>query len=41
LLFKERQGKEAAEAVFEKIDLIKKVILARAFRGTLKTDDPH
>ena len=32
--------KEAAEAVLEKIDLLKKSILARAFRGELGTNDP-
>ena len=37
----ERQAaKEAAEAVLEKIDLLKKSILARAFRGELGTNDP-
>lgn len=35
LLEKERQVKEAAEAVLERIDLMKKAILARAFRGEL------
>lgn len=40
LLAKEQQGKEAAEAVLEQIDLIKKSILARAFRGELGTNDP-
>ena len=34
------QAKEAAEAVLEKIDLLKKSILARAFRGELGTNDP-
>ena len=37
---KEQQTKEAAEAVLEKIDLLKKSILARAFRGELGTNDP-
>ena len=37
---KEQQAKEAAEAVLEKIDLLKKSILARAFRGELGTNDP-
>ncbi len=32
---REQQAKEAAEAVIEKIDLMKKSILARAFRGEL------
>lgn len=40
LLSKEQQAKEAAEAVLEQIDLIKKSILARAFRGELSTNDP-
>ena len=40
LLSKEEQAKEAAEGVLEKIDLIKKAILARAFRGELGTNDP-
>lgn len=40
LLAKEQQAKEAAEAVLEKIDLLKKSILARAFRGDLGTNDP-
>ena len=34
------RAKEAAEAVLEKIDLLKKSILARAFRGELGTNDP-
>lgn len=40
LLAKERHAKEATESVLEKIDLIKKSILARAFRGELGTNDP-
>lgn len=40
LLTKEQQAKEAAEAVLEKIELLKKSILARAFRGELGTNDP-
>ena len=40
LLAKEQQAKEAAEKVLEQIDLIKKSILARAFRGELGTNDP-
>ena len=40
LFAKEQQAKEAAEAVLEKIDLLKKSILARAFRGDLGTNDP-
>ena len=41
LLSKEQQAKEAAEAVLEQIDLMKKSILARAFRGELGTNDPN
>ena len=40
LLAKEQKAKEAAAAVLERIDLIKKSILARAFRGELGTNDP-
>ena len=40
LLVKEQQAKEAAEGVLEQIDLIKKSILARAFRGELGTNNP-
>ena len=40
LLAKEQQAKEAAEGVLERIDLIKKTILVRAFRGELGTNDP-
>ena len=40
LIAKEQQAKEAAEKVLEQIDLIKKSILARAFRGELGTNDP-
>ena len=36
LLEKEQQSKEAAETVLEQIDLMKKAILAKAFRGELK-----
>ena len=38
---KEQQTKEAAEAVLDQIDLMKKSILARAFRGELGTNDPN
>ena len=41
LLSKEQQSKEAAEAVLDQIDLMKKSILARAFRGELGTNDPN
>lgn len=41
LFAKEQQAKEAAEAVLEKIDLLKKSVLARAFRGELGTNDPN
>lgn len=37
---KEQQTKEAAEAVLDQIDLMKKSILARVFRGELGTNDP-
>ena len=40
LFDKEQQTKEAAEAVLNQIDLMKKSILARAFRGELGTNDP-
>lgn len=40
LLAKEQRAKESAEGVLEQIDLIKKSILARAFRGELGTNDP-
>lgn len=40
LLAKEQQAKEAAEAVLEQIDTMKKAVLARAFRGELGTNDP-
>lgn len=40
LFAKEQQPKEAAEAVLDQIDLMKKSILARAFRGELGTNDP-
>lgn len=39
-LEEEQQAKEAAEAVLDQIDLMKKSILARAFRGELGTNDP-
>lgn len=41
LLSKEQQAKEAAEAVLDQIDLMKKSILARAFSGELGTNDPN
>ena len=40
LLEKEQWTKEAAEAVLDQIELMKKSILARAFRGELGTNDP-
>lgn len=40
LFAKEQQAKELAENVLAKIDLIKKAILARAFRGELGTNNP-
>lgn len=36
----EQQAKEAAEAALDQIDLMKKSILVRAFRGELGTNDP-
>ena len=39
ILEKEYQVKETAEAVIEQIDIMKKAILARAFRGELGTND--
>lgn len=41
LLSKEQQAKEAVEGVLEQINLIKKAILARAFRGELGTNAPN
>lgn len=41
LLSKEQQSKEAAEIVLDQIELMKKSILARAFRGELGTNDPN
>lgn len=41
LLEKEQKAKEAAEQVLEQIELIKKSILAKAFRGELSTNDPE
>lgn len=40
LLAKEQQAKGAAEAVLDQIEIMKKSILARAFRGELGTNDP-
>ena len=40
LLRKEQQAKETAEQVINQIDIMKKSILARAFRGELGTNDP-
>lgn len=40
LLAKGQQAKEATEKVLEQIDLIKKAILVRAFRGELGTNNP-
>lgn len=37
---REQSAKEAAEAILDQIDLMKKSILARAFRGELVTNDP-
>lgn len=40
LINKEQQAKAAAESVLDQIDIMKKAILARAFRGELGTNDP-
>ena len=40
LLNKEQQTKEIAETIIQRIDIIKKAILARAFRGELGTNNP-
>lgn len=40
LIDKERQVREATDAMIERIDVMKKAILARAFRGKLGTNDP-
>lgn len=40
LFEKEQQAKAAAESVLDQIDIMKKAILARAFRGELGTNDP-
>lgn len=37
---KEQRAKEAAEQIISQIDIMKKSILARAFRGELGTNDP-
>lgn len=39
ILNKEQKAKEAAEAVIDQIDTMKKSVLARAFRGELGTND--
>lgn len=41
LFEKEQQAKEAAEQVIDQIDSMKKSILARAFRGELRTNDTN
>lgn len=40
LFVKEQKIKELCEEIIDKIDLMKKSILARAFRGELGTNDP-
>ena len=40
LLLLEKQAKEVAEQVIDQIDIMKKSILARAFRGKLGTNNP-
>lgn len=39
-MLKEQQAKNAAEVVIDQIDTMKKAVLARAFRGELRTNDP-
>ena len=41
LLTKESAAKDAAEQAIAQIDVMKKSILARAFRGELGTNDPN
>lgn len=41
MIKKEQQAKETAEVVIEQIDVMKKAVLARAFRGELGTNDPE
>ena len=38
---KEENSKEAAETVLDQIDIMKKSILGRAFRGELGTNDTN
>ena len=40
ILEKENDAKEVAESVIDQIDMMKKTILSRAFRGELGTNDP-
>ena len=40
LIEKEKQVRETAEVVIDQIDIMKKAILTRAFRGELGTNDP-
>lgn len=40
LIVKEKQAKEVAQAAVDQIDVMKKAVLARAFRGELGTNDP-
>lgn len=41
LMDKEQKAKEVAEEVIDQIELMKKSILAKAFRGELGTNDPY
>lgn len=41
LLKKEKDAKQAAESLIEQIDLMKKSILSKAFRGELGTNNPN
>lgn len=40
ILAKEQQSKEKAEMVIKQVDIMKKAVLARLFRGNLGTNDP-
>ena len=41
LIVKEKQAKEVAQAAVDQIDVMKKAVLARAFRGELGTNNPE
>ena len=40
LIVEEKQAKEVAQAAIDQVDVMKKAVLARAFRGELGTNDP-